>query len=84
MSPITISARWREEIVATSDAGKLVFEFTMGKEHVYFPDAARWLAAAPVWAKHLRQPFLEACQSWCKQHRYPISIVADAQFYEEK
>jgi len=84
VNPITINSRWREEIVAASDAGKLVFEFTIGRFNVYFPDEANWQAAAPTWAKDMRPQFLEACELWCKKQRYPISVVGGAQFYEER
>lgn len=36
MLKIKFSPRWREELVATCDEGVLIFEFTMGKNHVYF------------------------------------------------
>ena len=39
---ITLRGRWREELEAVSAEGTLVFEFTMGKEHVYFPDEKAW------------------------------------------
>jgi hypothetical protein len=81
---IVLRGRWREELETTSAEGKLIFEFTMGREHVYFPDQARWQALAPPWAKAKWQPYLEACRAWCKEYRYPLSIVADAHFYEEK
>jgi len=41
---ITLRGRWREELEAVSADGTLVFEFTMGKEHVYFPDEKAWAA----------------------------------------
>ncbi len=84
MDSIEINARWREEVVASSLEGKLVFEFTMGHEHLYFPNEVRWLELAPAWAKNKWQIYRVACQQWCQQYRYPISIVSDTHFYEEK
>jgi hypothetical protein len=84
MNHIEINARWREEVVASASEGNLVFEFTMGQEHLFFPSEARWLELAPAWAKDKWQLYRDACQRWCEQHRYPISIVSDTHFYEEK
>ncbi len=42
MSTITFALRWREELVATSEEGKLVFECTIAGFHVYFPSEAKW------------------------------------------
>lgn len=84
MDSIEINARWREEVVASSSEGKLVFEFTMGREHLYFPSEARWLELAPAWARNKWQDYRQACELWCQKYRYPISIVSDAHFYEEK
>ncbi len=81
---ITLRGRWREELEAVSPEGTLVFEFTMGKEHVYFPDEKAWAAQAPTWARNKRETYLNACEAWCKEYRYPISIVPDAHMYEEK
>lgn len=84
MEPIRFSIRWKEELEAITSQGKLIFEFTMGKEHVYFPDEARWKASAPEWAKDKWAFYLESCERWCQERRYPISVVPDAHFYEEK
>jgi len=81
---ITLRGRWREELEAVSSEGTLIFEFTMGKEHVYFPDEQAWAAHAPAWARDKRPIYLDACEAWCKEYRYPISIVPDAQMHEEK
>jgi len=67
-----------------SAEGRLVFEFTVGQKHVYFPNQARWWTLAPEWAREQWQRYLEACQLWCQQERIPISVVGDAHFYEEK
>ena len=78
---IQFEPRWREELVATSSEGKLVFEFTIAGFHVYFPDQQRWLAIAPVWAREQWQAYHDACQDWCRKNRIPISLVSDANFY---
>jgi hypothetical protein len=83
MSKIEFTARWKEELVASSPDGKLIFELTMGQLHVYFPDEACWLARAPAWAKDKWQTYMEACQEWCRS-RIPISVVGDAYIFEEK
>ncbi|HXT10491.1 MAG TPA: hypothetical protein VN873_02935 [Candidatus Angelobacter sp.] len=51
MEQIEFKPRWREELQAISPEGKLIFELTMGRLHVYFPDQDRWLALAPDWAR---------------------------------
>jgi hypothetical protein len=80
---ITLRGRWREELEAVSADGTLIFEFMMGKEHVYFPDENAWAAQAPAWARDKRQIYLEACEAWCKEYRFPISIVSNAHMYAE-
>jgi hypothetical protein len=84
MGPIEFRPRWREELEAISQAGKLVFELTMGRYHVYFPDQARWSALAPPWALDHWQTYHNACQAWCRQNRIPMTLTPDAHFYEEK
>lgn len=74
---ITLRGRWREELEAVSAEGTLVFEFTMGKEHVYFSDEK-------AWARDERALYLGACEAWRKEDRRPISIVPDAHMYEQK
>jgi hypothetical protein len=84
MTKITFKQRWREELEAISEEGILVFELTIGQNHVYFPDQDRWLAVVPAWAKDKWVIYLEACQNWCKENRIPISVVDDAHVQEEK
>jgi len=84
MHHIEFSARWREELVASSPEGKLVFELTMGTLHVYFPDEVRWRALAPKWAEDKWQVYVDACREWCREEKIPISIVDDGHFSEEK
>lgn len=84
MSYIHFNPRWREELVATSTDGILIFELTMGTMHVYFPDETKWNADAPAWAKDKWQQYVTACSEWAKNNRIPISITDNALFYEEK
>ena len=85
MAQIEFKPRWREELEAISSEGKLVFEFTIGRFHVYFPDQQRWLALPPpAWARDHWQTYHDACQRWCQQNRFPMTLEADANFYEEK
>jgi hypothetical protein len=51
---------------------------------VYFPDEKAWATQAPAWARDKRLSYLDACEAWCKEYRYPLSIVPDAHMYEEK
>ncbi len=81
---VTFNPRWKEEIVAQSKDGKLVFEFTMGVDHVYFPSEAKWQKDAPAWAKDKWEDYIRACRNWCLANRVPITITEDAYFYEEK
>jgi hypothetical protein len=84
MNTISFAPRWREELVATSADGVLIFEITMGELHVYFPDKTRWLATVPDWAKPQWEIYSEACSNWCKQNKIPLSFVDNALVYEEK
>jgi len=84
MNNIEFRPRWREELEAISPEGKLIFEITMGKLHVFFPDESRWLASAPGWAKDKWSLYVQACEDWCRKQKIPISIVNDAHLYEEK
>jgi len=83
MDGIEFRPRWKEELEAISPEGKLVFEFTVGEMHVYFPDEARWQAIAPAWARGKWAVYEQACRTWCGQNRIPISLVSDAHFQEE-
>jgi hypothetical protein len=77
-------ARWREELEAISPLGKLVFEFTMGRPHVYFPSAERWRALAPAWAAEAWSVYREACERWCAENRSGFSLVDDSNYHEEE
>ena len=83
MSGIAINPRWKEELVATSDEGALVFEFTMGVHHVYFPSESAWLNSAPHWAKQKWKTYFKACDKWCEDNNIPITIVDDGSVYED-
>ena len=84
MHNIGLTIRWKEELVASSPEGSLVFEITMGTLHVYFPDENRWKNQAPDWAKMKWDIYLEAGRDWCRQNNIPISVVPDAYIYEQK
>ncbi len=84
MSAISFNPRWKEELVAGSRDGVLIFEITMGTLHVYFPDSTRWQATAPEWAKAKWEIYSEACSAWCKQNKIPITFTDNAFMYEEK
>ncbi len=81
---ISFAPRWREELVATSGEGVLIFELTMGKLHVYFPDKNRWEATVPAWAKEQWAVYKTACEDWCRANSIPITIADNALVYEEK
>lgn len=81
---IRFTARWREELVATSEEGRLIFELTMGTYHVYFPDEETWKKSVPDWAKDKWELYEQECSRWCQQQHIPISIVYNALVYEEK
>ena len=81
---IEFKPRWREELVAKSARGTLVFELTMGTLHVYFPNEARWSEVTPQWARGLWNEYKDACQAWCTGERIPITLTGDAHVSEEK
>jgi len=84
MSVIVFNPRWKEELVATSDEGSLIFELTMGVYHVYFPSQSAWLTSAPEWAKQKREIYLTECEKWCTNNNIPITIVDHGTVYEER
>jgi hypothetical protein len=81
---IEFTPRWKEELVATSQEGILIFEFTMGKNHVYFPSQNKWMDDAPAWAKDKWNEYLNECKKWCSANNIPITIVDNGWMYEEK
>jgi hypothetical protein len=84
MLNIDFTHRWREELVAKSEAGTLIFEVTMGSYHVYFPTEETWLKSTPEWAKPQWNDFYEACHAWCRSNHIPITVVENALVYEER
>lgn len=84
MYNIGFTIRWKEELVASSPEGSLIFELTMGKLHLYFPDENCWKNSAPEWAKMKYDIYLSASTEWCRQNNIPISIVPNAYLWEEK
>lgn len=84
MLKIDFTPRWKEELVAKTEQGTLVFELTMGKYHVYFPTEETWLKCTPEWAKDKWKDFFEACDKWCRHNTIPITVIERAFVYEEK
>jgi hypothetical protein len=84
MDIIHFQPRWKEEIVATSKRGILVFEMTMGVDHVYFPSQVKWNKDAPEWAKPLWEEYYYACTCWCVQQKMPITLADNTFMYEQK
>ena len=84
MDFIQFQPRWKEEIVANSRKGTLVFEMTMGVDHVYFPTKELWEKQAPEWAKALWETYYIECTRWCAQHRIPITLADNTFMYEQK
>ena len=84
INKISFNPRWREELVAHSSEGTLIFELTMGSLHVYFPDENRWKGQAPSWAKDKWQIYKDACEAWCKLSKIPMTIAENTFMYEEK
>lgn len=84
MTAIKFNSRWKEELVAKSEEGSLVFEYTMGVYHVYFPTQETWLNLAPEWAKPKWTTYLEECKKWCAKNNIPITIVENGTVYEDK
>ncbi|MBX2940673.1 MAG: hypothetical protein KF880_11440 [Ferruginibacter sp.] len=81
---IQFQPRWKEELLATSKDGVLVFELTMGKLQVYFPDRDMWLARVPAWAKDQWEVYHNACERWCAQQGIPFTVVSNGFVYELK
>ncbi|HNR49623.1 MAG TPA: hypothetical protein PKN14_10290 [Bacteroidia bacterium] len=84
MNPIYFTVRWREKLVASCHQGALVFELTMGKYHVYFPDEQCWKNNVPAWATNQWKHFYSECSKWCAANKIPITLTPDALVYEEK
>ncbi|MBF4506026.1 hypothetical protein IRZ83_05040 [Flavobacterium sp. JLP] len=84
MATIKFNSRWKEELVATSEEGSLVFEFTMGEYNVYFPTKDVWQTSAPEWAKQKWATYLDECKIWCTENNIPITIVDNGTVYEDK
>ena len=81
---IQFEPRWREELVATSSEGKLVFELTMGKLKVCFPDKSLWDESVPAWATSKWEIYLDACKKWCEGKDIPLTIVKNTFVYDIK
>jgi hypothetical protein len=81
---IEFTPRWREELVASCKEGVLIFEFTMGENHVYFPSEEKWRNSVPAWATDKWNLFYENCKAWCSSNRVPISVVDNTFIYSEK
>ncbi|MGB4772668.1 MAG: hypothetical protein WBP58_14470 [Chitinophagaceae bacterium] len=84
MDIIRFQPRWKEEIVATSRRGKLVFEMTMGIDHVYFPSQVLWEKNAPEWAKPMWEEYMNACIRWCNNNSIPFTLADNTFMYEER
>lgn len=81
MQAIKWQPRWREELVATAEHGRLVFELTMGSLHVYFPDEPTWQRSVPVWATARYEQYRSSCEHWCAGQGIPFTVVDNALVY---
>ena len=84
MDIIQFQPRWKEEIVATSRKGTLVFEMTMGVDHVYFPSKYLWEKDAPEWARPMWEEYMNECMRWCHNNRVPFTLADNTFMYEER
>jgi len=82
MSRINFVPGWKEELIASSEEGILVFEFTIAREHVYFPDEDLWKTGAPEWPKDKWELYRKKCEQWCSQNNIPFSLASGTFFYE--
>jgi len=81
---IRFSTRWKEELVAESAEGSLVFEFSMGQPHVYFPSKELWEKEVPAWARSRWDEFHASCTEWCHRQGVPISVVENTFVYQQR
>lgn len=66
--------RWKEELVWESGHDRIVFEFTMGISHVYFPTIEKWRASHPALTDQRYRTVLRDVEAWAKRERVPLTI----------
>jgi hypothetical protein len=81
--PIRFSPRWKEELVAQSPDGCLVFMFTWGRNHIYFPDEEKWQSCVPAWALDKWALYREQCAAWCARNQVPMTVTDHTFVYAE-
>lgn len=84
MGNIHFQPRWKEEIVATSRNGKLVFEMTMGIDHACFPSQVLWEKDALEWAKPMWEEYMNESMRWCNNNSIPFTLADNTFMYEER
>lgn len=84
MSVIRFTPRWKEELVAESAEGTLVFELTMGEAQLCFPSESLWQQEVPEWARTKWETYLEQCRDWCSRNQVPLSVVDNTFVYQQQ
>lgn len=70
--------RWKEELVWESGRERLVFEFTMGVSHVYFPTIEKWRAKNSELTEAHYDAVLGDIRAWAGREGVPLTVEARA------
>ena len=78
---LQFNAKWKEELVCSTDHGEFSLDLTMGKLTVYFPDEAGFNSSAPKWAIGHWQEIHDALKAWCESASIPLVIEPGGDVY---
>jgi hypothetical protein len=76
--PAKVYPRWKEQLVWDDGETRLVFELTMGVEHVYFPTRQAWDRQVPDRVKHRYDEVLADIEAWCRKSKTPLTVEPHA------
>jgi hypothetical protein len=71
-------AKWKEELVCSTNGKQFVLEFPMGTPTVYLPTKSRWSAISPAWASNHWDDLYDQLSTWCEANDVQLTVSETA------
>lgn len=78
---LSVTPRWKEELVVSCDAGAFSIDLTMGTLKVFLPDEASFDRTAPHWAVGHWNEIHDAVKRWSDVNSVPLVVEPNGRVY---
>jgi hypothetical protein len=70
--------KWKEQLVWEDGPTRLIFELTMGADHVYFPTREAWDRQVADAVRPRYDEVLADIETWCRKKKTPLTVEPHA------